>query len=542
MGGKGTWGIGGTVVNLAQLQQLSTLSIIPDDITLDEKSKVISLNNITQGQFLTTANATIRDFTDTSKLHYLSYSLDDVLHVKRFIGQPGEYGGEGDLLSDSDFEDITNSNVKPIAVVPTLEEIISRDNIITSPITTADNNTGSKIEYKGSGIEYESLDGFKTKIGYESNTKNVEFKIPAKETDDVFAMQSDIDGLTLAANQSISEIYLKNNIGDTLATLNVGFLNNEGTTFVYNPVTEKLELRNDQNILLSEVPIGDFVSNMLSSGEFNATTPSKLDFKDSEGNVVFSVSYTINNVLGLQTVLENKISLGGDNFPGNMIIGSTNTSPFTLMAQGVQLLKMYGDRINILGSTKIEHPNSQVFSMTIGQNNVPATINRMTSGNTRVLEIFNNHAESTGDVIGFGSANIVLAGVTKNGNMWGVNATQNNEYATLGQVLSNIPENYIRPAVDTPIEKYNVWAGTKTQYETLIEYREDCIYLISESSNPYFINNITLTTNQTAASLNTLYPEAVVGFTVSCPNIPMVYTKTTYAGQWMAQNISVLNI
>jgi hypothetical protein len=742
MGGKGTWGIGGMMINLSQLQQLSALSIIPDDITLDDKSKVVSLDNITQGQFLATANASVRDFTDTSKLHYLSYSLDNVLHVKRFIGEPGEYGGDEDLLSEGDFEDITNSDVKPIAVVPTLEEIISKDNVITTPLTTSDNNTGSKILYKGSGIDYESLDGFTTKIGYEQSSANVNYKIPAKAHDDTFAMKSDLDhvtawlpidvesldqinsytlaqhinntlsftvtdkdippllyvfpldnpnkaqifqlvsigkgiygldniqlspenlmplsaigttfddilkegnvadrkkvtvidtfdqgngfeivdpdmnqvshlssadyslggrqgvlsinnttnsnrisiysdfisftvnnantaikpgnsiegvtltlpntsgtlattanvsGLTLTANQSASEVYLKNSDGDTLATLNVGFLNNEGTTFVYNPTTEKLELRNDQNVLLSEVPVSAFVSNMLSGADFNATTPSQLDFKDSEGNVVFSANYTINNIAGLQAAIANKISLGGDSFQGDMVIGSANASPFTLMAQGSQLLKMYADRISILGSTKIEHFNNLIFSMSLGQNNQAASITRMTTGNTRVLEIFNNHAQSTGDIIGYGASNIILAGVTKNGNIWGADAVQNNQYATLGQVINNIPTNYLRPAVNTPITKYNVWAGSQAQYEALSGYSDDCIYLISESPNPYFTNNTIITTGQSANGLNMLYPNAPIGFTVSCPNIsgaPVAYVKTTSTGQWITQNIIILN-
>src|SRR5690606_1552809 len=120
--------------------------------------------------------------------HYLSYATNGTLYIKRFIGQPGEYGGAFTPLANEDFESITNSNVKPGAATPKLQDILEQSNVITTPIATFDNNTASKTTYKGSGIEYENTDGFVTKIEYQNNSNTVNYKIPAKSGDDTFAM------------------------------------------------------------------------------------------------------------------------------------------------------------------------------------------------------------------------------------------------------------------------------------------------------------------------------------------------------------------
>ena len=70
-------------------------------------------------------------------------------------------------------------------------------------------------------------------------------------------------GLHFAADQASSLISLKNEAGTTITEINVGFLNNEGTKFVYNTTTQKLELRNDVNELLSEIALNTFISKRL---------------------------------------------------------------------------------------------------------------------------------------------------------------------------------------------------------------------------------------------------------------------------------------
>ncbi|MUV02101.1 hypothetical protein GN157_00115 [Flavobacterium rakeshii] len=323
MGGKGTWGAGGSAVLPSHLYQLPPESLLPEDITANSKSNVISLGQVTnEPEFLTKVNSAVRDLTDTSKLHYFSYSLDSVLYLKRFTGQPGEYDGTQTVLTETDFNDATNSNVQPGLYLPALKDITAVDSFTDSPITLTDNNTGDNITFSGSSIKHTSVNGDTTTLDYQPNTEDVTYSIPAKSTDDIFAMQSDVNGITIVANQSASELYLKNVDGTTLATINLGFLNNEGTTFFYNETSEKLELKNDDGEVLSEVPVSAFVANLMQSVNFNGSTPQTLEFKDAEGNVVDSVSFSISNIQGLQNALDGKISTS---HPSNSITSGNLT-------------------------------------------------------------------------------------------------------------------------------------------------------------------------------------------------------------------------
>lgn len=391
MGGKGTWGAGGKTVLPSHLYQLAPEALLPDDITVNNKSNVISLGQISSpNDFLNQANSTVRNFSDASKLHYLSYTQDSVLYLKRFIGQLGEYDGTTTILTQDDFEEATNSNVQPGLFTPSLKEITNIDPSTDVPITIIDNNSGNKTTFTGNQIKHTSLDGNITTIDYEQNTDDVSYTIPAKNTDDVFAMQSDINGMTITANQSASELYLKNAEGTVLATINVGFLNNEGTTFFYNETTEKLELKDDSGNVLSTVPVSAFVSNLMQSVNFNGSSPYILEFKDAENNVVDSLSFGITNVEGLQTALDNKIStshpasgISETNITNwNNVYSASSNYATTNTVQTISGIKTFSPTINfqsgiILGSGigSLYDSGRGYFSYTNGlfiQTNIPS--------------------------------------------------------------------------------------------------------------------------------------------------------------------------
>tara|TARA_Y100001963_G_scaffold109679_1_gene151672 strand:+ start:918 stop:1868 length:951 start_codon:yes stop_codon:yes gene_type:complete len=109
-----------------------------------------------------------------------------------------------------------------------------------------------------------------------------------------------IDSLSITSNQAAQELYLRDSEGNILSTLNVSFLNNEGTTFFYNETTQRLELRNDQGEVLSEVPVSAFVSNLASSLDL---TGNALTLRDTEGNNLAQVTFQIQNISGLQLAL-----------------------------------------------------------------------------------------------------------------------------------------------------------------------------------------------------------------------------------------------
>lgn len=160
-----------------------------------------------------------------------------------------------------------------------------------------------------------------------------------------------IGNLYLEANQSTSEILLKDGNGQLLSTLNVGFLNNEGTKFVFNSTTNTLDLLDSNDVLLASVPISAFISNIASQISFNNIIPYSLELRDNSNVVLSTVNITINNIQGLELALDSKepsfeilpTTKGGfginnfveDNFyiggPNNTIIAKTPEEILTLI-------------------------------------------------------------------------------------------------------------------------------------------------------------------------------------------------------------------
>lgn len=133
--------------------------------------------------------------------------------------------------------------------------------------------------------------------------------IKAAFADDVAALQ----GLQFESDQATATLTIKDGNGLVLTTISLMYLNNEGTKFIYNPTTQELELWNDQGDLLSSVPVSAFVSNLVSNANWNGTTPSRLDFKDNTGVVLFSIDYSISNIQGLANALAGKADKDGGN-------------------------------------------------------------------------------------------------------------------------------------------------------------------------------------------------------------------------------------
>lgn len=280
--GTGTYGLNGTKVTAAMISQLATLTLTPEDIQSNPKAVIHNLGTLTNETFIQVANKSIWDFSDSGeidgdgqlKTYYFSYSVDNVLYFAQFKGTPGVYGLNNTPFEEEDFVATTNSNITP---TPTFEQILAQGG----------NKNISQLTNNGDGVS-------------------------------PYTTVAKLNGLTITVNQAAAEMYLKNSEGTTLATVNLAFLNNEGTTFFYNQTTQKLELKNDAGTILSEVSVSAFVSNLMQTVDFNGANSSILEFKDAAGNVVDSASFTINNIAGLQTALNAKTNLNG----GNLFNGS----------------------------------------------------------------------------------------------------------------------------------------------------------------------------------------------------------------------------
>ena len=278
--GKGNWGVGGSEISFTHLELISVENLLVDHLLSEPNAVINNLGTIPDGNYLAAANASEWDFLDSGldsdigpKTYYFSYETDGVLYFVQFIGSPDLYGGVYDIKFTAD--DFVSSTDSRVTEVPTLEEVIAQGgNLNISQFVNNGNGTSP------------------------------------------YATVANVNGLSVIVNQAAAEMYLKNSENITLATINLGFLNNEGTTFFYNEATEKLELRNDAGEVLSQIPVSAFVSNLMQSVNFNAVSPQQLEFKDAEGNVVDLVTFTINNIQGLQAALDSKANKNGSNVSG----------------------------------------------------------------------------------------------------------------------------------------------------------------------------------------------------------------------------------
>lgn len=90
-------------------------------------------------------------------------------------------------------------------------------------------------------------------------------------------------------NAVTSALTLKDKRGNPVGTLSLGFLNNEGTKLAFNQSDKTLEMRNDANELLSSVPLGALVSNLVSA---LGRDGKKIKLLDSQGTAVSEVDLT----------------------------------------------------------------------------------------------------------------------------------------------------------------------------------------------------------------------------------------------------------
>jgi len=235
LGGKGVWGSlpHGTAVTSAQFKLLSVTALVPEDI---EPENVAELGEIAEEDFLSIANSQQRDFSDEKKTHYLSYYTGSTLNMSLFTGEPGIYGGGSQPFSSADFTIATKSTVKP-SPIPTLQQLLATSGSAALPIVLSGNS--EKFRYSGEGIDYTNETSNKTvKLRYAEPGANVTHTIPAKSSDDTFAMQSDLKlWKTIIIESNGNSI--KNSAFVGAASIDMIVANNQLFTegFTFDPVT-----------------------------------------------------------------------------------------------------------------------------------------------------------------------------------------------------------------------------------------------------------------------------------------------------------------
>ncbi|MHA3788313.1 autotransporter outer membrane beta-barrel domain-containing protein [Flavobacterium hauense] len=297
--GKGMWGIGGTLVEASHLELLVGENVQMGDAGIDANTVTISLGALPNHTFLPTLNSQERNFSAEHSEYQVSYSVSGKTYILFFTGAKGIYGGSGTQFTATQFSKLTNSDVAPYITYT------------------------SQLINNGDGVS-------------------------------PYATKAFVNGLEIEVNPATAEMYLKNYDGITLATINLAFLNNEGTTFVFNSATMSLELQNDAGEVLTSVPASAFVSNLIQQVDFKASVPELLEFKGPSGTLIDSVTFTIANIQGLQGALDGKVNTNGANATGNWPINisgvaaqanlwGSSYADFTVDGSGITHAVVYDD-------------------------------------------------------------------------------------------------------------------------------------------------------------------------------------------------------
>ena len=121
-----------------------------------------------------------------------------------------------------------------------------------------------------------------------------------------------LEGINYTWSPTNRTLTLYDNNGNQLSQVSLVSLDNEGTDIRYNASTLSLELYNSDNELLDSIPVSSFIGSVGTQLQLNSN---QLQLKDSQGNVLSTVSFSIINIQGLQTALDSRLNKGS--YSGN---------------------------------------------------------------------------------------------------------------------------------------------------------------------------------------------------------------------------------
>ena len=229
---------------------------------------------------------------------------------------------------------------------------------------------------------------------------------------------NNLEGINYTWSPTNRTLTLFDSNGTQLSQVSLVSLDNEGTDFRYNASTLSLELWNADNELLDSIPVSSFVVAVGTQLQLNSN---KLQLKDSQGNILSTVSFTVSNIQGLQAALVGKQDvLTEDNLGQFMDLELTTKSTPTSGDTVLAMDSVTGKAVRI--------PTDQLGGG--GSIDISGKLDKGTYTGT-AQDLKNNI-----DNIQIGGRNLLLnsknfAGLTN----WGINGsavvTQNTDYITL---------------------------------------------------------------------------------------------------------------
>ena len=131
-----------------------------------------------------------------------------------------------------------------------------------------------------------------------------------------------LEGINYTWSPTNRTLTLFDRNGNQLSQVSLVSLDNEGTDIRYNAATLSLELYNADNEVLDSIPVSSFIGSVGTQLQLNSN---QLQLKDSQGNILSTVSFAVSNIQGLQTALDGKQDRLQD-ITGNVGVGKTDAS------------------------------------------------------------------------------------------------------------------------------------------------------------------------------------------------------------------------
>ena len=208
-------------------------------------------------------------------------------------GIQGEKGEKGDAGDDAN---VTAENIK-LALGFEPQEKIDISKFV--PYTEADKDVNIGAHY------FETSQGFKKTGGNENQALTA--------NGGIFDLTAKLDkGINHVWSPTNKTLTLFDKDGVQISQVSLVSLDNEGTDIRYNATTLSLELYNADNELLDSIPVSSFIGSVGTQFQLNSN---QLQLKDSQGNILSTVSFSIVNISGLQTALDSRLNKGA--YTGN---------------------------------------------------------------------------------------------------------------------------------------------------------------------------------------------------------------------------------
>lgn len=188
--GMGTYGTGGIQVTANDVELVYHNKAGIADIAGDPSTTILQFSDIltpVSGWINTRTPITISPAAQGLTL--FQGSINNVTRSYIFTGEAGRYGTGALQATENDFEEVDDAAPD---FIPSIQQVVDTGRPLTTPLTIEDKVTGGKTSYSGLGKSYTSAAGKVVSTMYQEPVESVKYTIPAKNSNDTFAMISDV--------------------------------------------------------------------------------------------------------------------------------------------------------------------------------------------------------------------------------------------------------------------------------------------------------------------------------------------------------------